>query len=48
MTDARDERGEAHPSPASWVGVALAWLAVGIPLLWGIVTTFRKALPLFR
>ncbi len=41
-------RGGEHPSPASWFGVALAWLAVGIPLLWGILTTFRKALPLFR
>jgi hypothetical protein len=28
--------------------VALAWLAVGIPLLWGIWTTLAKALPLFR
>jgi MFS family permease len=28
--------------------VALAWLAVGIPLLWGIWTTLTKALPLFR
>jgi hypothetical protein len=27
--------------------VALAWLAVGIPLAWGIWTTLTKALPLF-
>jgi predicted signal transduction protein with EAL and GGDEF domain len=48
MTTTRSEGGEAHPSAASWLGVALAWLVVGIPLLWGILTTFRKALPLFR
>ncbi|MEO6078859.1 MAG: OFA family MFS transporter [Steroidobacteraceae bacterium] len=28
--------------------VALAWLAVGLPLLWGIWITLTKALPLFR
>jgi MFS family permease len=28
--------------------VALAWLAVGLPLAWGIWTTLTKALPLFR
>ena len=36
------------PAPASWVAVALAWLLVGIPLVWGVATTIRKALPLFR
>lgn len=46
MTD-NEPVGE-HPSSASWLAVVLAWLAVGIPLLWGIFTTFRKALPLFR
>ncbi|HEY4185552.1 MAG TPA: hypothetical protein VGP07_10810 [Polyangia bacterium] len=25
-----------------------AWLAVGLPLLWGIGQTFRKVLALFR
>ncbi|HXG45841.1 MAG TPA: hypothetical protein VNJ71_13910 [Gemmatimonadales bacterium] len=48
MTTARNEGSEVHPSAASWFGVALAWLAVGMPLLWGIFTTFHKALPLFR
>lgn len=27
--------------------LALAWLAVGIPLLWGVVETLRKASALF-
>jgi MFS family permease len=31
---------------ATWI-VVLAWLAVGIPLAWGIWTTLTKALPLF-
>ncbi|HEY6854089.1 MAG TPA: hypothetical protein VI139_07575 [Gemmatimonadales bacterium] len=36
------------PASSSWVVVALAWLLVGIPLVWGVATTIRKALPLFR
>jgi len=43
--------GGAGPGAAGRVSplaVALAWLAVGIPLLWCIWTTLTKALPLFR
>ncbi len=29
------------------VVLALAWLAVGVPLLWGVAQTLRKALVLF-
>lgn len=36
------------PGVGSWILVALAWLAVGIPLLWGIWTTLEKAVVLFR
>lgn len=36
------------PAATSWVVVTLAWLLVGIPLVWGVATTIRKALPLFR
>jgi hypothetical protein len=28
--------------------LTLAWLAVGVPLLWGVVQTIEKALALFR
>jgi hypothetical protein len=28
--------------------VAFAWLAVGIPLLWGVLNTLIKAVALFR
>jgi len=27
--------------------LALAWLAVGLPLAWGVVQTLKKALALF-
>ena len=40
----RDDR----PDGRSWLFVAIAWILVGVPLLWGIVTTIHKALPLFR
>jgi len=43
-----DDPGTARPGSGSWVLVGLAWLAVGIPLLWGIWTTLKKAIVLFR
>lgn len=42
----RDE--ETGPDSGSWIVVALAWLAVGVPMLWGIWTTIKKASLLFR
>lgn len=33
---------------SSTVTLVLAWLAVGLPLLWGVVTTIEKTLALFR
>ena len=30
----------------SGLTLALSWLAVGLPILWGIGQTIRKALPL--
>jgi hypothetical protein len=36
-------------SPSRYViELALAWLAVGVPLLWGVVQTLKKAMALFR
>jgi hypothetical protein len=40
-------KGE-RPTPAGWALVAVAWMLVGLPLLWGVLTTLRKALLLFR
>lgn len=37
-----------RPSRASWILVAGAWLLVGLPLLWGVLTTLRKALLLLK
>ncbi len=31
-----------------WLAVTLAWLLVGLPLLWGIWQTLQKAMLLFR
>lgn len=42
------EREAGGPTSTSWVLVALAWLAVGVPLLWGVWTTLEKAIVLFR
>jgi hypothetical protein len=46
--DLADEDKVASPKPGSWALVAVAWLLVGIPLLWGIWTTLKKAIVLFR
>ena len=38
----------SHPSHGrDAITVALAWLAVGVPLLWGVVQTLKKAMALF-
>jgi hypothetical protein len=39
---------ERTAPPSNVAKLALAWLAVGIPLLWGVVETLRKAMALFR
>jgi hypothetical protein len=39
---------DARPSGSSWVRVAVAWILVGLPLLWGVFNTIKKALALFR
>ena len=38
----------AVPRTSSWLLVAGAWLAVAIPLLWGVWNTLKKAAQLFR
>lgn len=37
-----------HPSGASWLLVAVAWVVVGVPLAWGIWKTLQKAAVLFN
>ncbi|HEX5819169.1 MAG TPA: hypothetical protein VFY20_09835 [Gemmatimonadales bacterium] len=38
----------AEPRAGGWLLVAGAWIAVGIPLLWGVWMTLKKAAQLFR
>ncbi|GAB3292414.1 hypothetical protein GCM10027511_05490 [Hymenobacter humi] len=42
----------SRPAPAddtsSGLLLALSWLFVGVPLLWGVSQTFIKALTLFK
>jgi hypothetical protein len=40
-------RGDASGG-SSVIPVVLAWLAVGIPMAWGVWMTLKKALLLFR
>ena len=40
--DAESARGSKRV-----IELTLAWLAVGVPLLWGVVETLRKAMALF-
>ena len=42
-----DERSPAGVS-GHWGLVALAWILVGVPLLWGVWNTLLKAAALFR
>ncbi len=42
------EEMQTTPSAGSWLMVGVAWVMVGVPLLWGIWTTLKKAAVLFR
>ena len=41
------ENAQATSGPGNGIKLTLAWLAVGVPLLWGVVQTIRKAMALF-
>jgi hypothetical protein len=43
-----NETTGGQPEPGNWGLVALAWIAVGIPLGWGVFMTFQKAVLLFH
>ena len=45
MTTANAESGLKRTSGITHV---MAWVAVGVPLLWGVVETLTKAMALFR
>ena len=48
MTESQPAAEERATSGTSWVAVALAWIAVGVPMLWGVWMTIKKAALLFR
>ena len=41
------DSSRARSRTSNAVAVSLAWLAVGLPLLWGVVQTLRRSLALF-
>jgi len=41
------ENPQHAPHAGDRLKLLLAWLAVGVPLLWGVVQTLRKAMALF-
>jgi hypothetical protein len=45
MIEAKEQNGLL--APQSPLLLILAWLAVGLPLLWGVAQTIKKALALF-
>ena len=47
VNDTTDAATRARGPTSGATVVALAWLAVGIPLLWGVVQTLRRSLALF-
>lgn len=36
-----------HKKSAAWLWLILFWLYVAIPLLWGVMSTLKKAMALF-
>ena len=37
----------AMQKPSSWLWLVLFWLYVALPLLWGVMSTIKKAMALF-
>lgn len=48
MSESQAGSGERATAGSSWIAVALAWIAVGVPMLWGVWMTLQKAAVLFR
>ena len=38
----------ANSAPSTPVSIAIAWLIVGAPLLWGVWETVKKSMALFQ
>jgi hypothetical protein len=48
MTGSQPSGEERARGSSSWIAVAVAWIAVGVPMLWGVWMTLKKAALLFR
>ncbi|QJX45398.1 hypothetical protein HMJ29_06305 [Hymenobacter taeanensis] len=48
MSAQPNSSASAPVETSSTVSLAIAWLFVGIPLVWGVAQTFIKALTLFQ
>jgi hypothetical protein len=46
-TTTTNDQSRSEGAPSSPMVLVLAWAAVGVPLLWGVLQTLRKALALF-
>lgn len=46
--DGRPASSSTHQRSSQVVALVLAWMAVGLPLAWGVAETLRKALALFQ
>lgn len=43
-----DREGGSEVAHSNWAIVILAWLAVSLPMLWGLWMTVKKMAALFR
>lgn len=43
-----EESSQATSGVGRWLAVVVAWALVGVPLLWGVSQTIKKAVLLFR
>ena len=49
MTESKPAGVEGRATRGTgWIAVVLAWVAVGLPMLWGVWMTLKKAALLFR
>jgi hypothetical protein len=44
----KSETTAPEPTKAHLPTLVMAWLAVGLPLLWGVVMSLKKAMALFH
>ena len=48
MTPIRGDRAMNGSAKSNRIALVLAWLAVGLPLAWGVAQTLMKSLALFN